>query len=142
MKSKHLARDQEAFGAFRRLLLTLCFFFACGAVLGVVACGMTSTQDALLLREYIVQYEAACAEDTDVAASVLSVLSVYLRYPLAAFCFGLVAAGALLLPVMLVLQGFSAAFSVMCFVTVRSTGWAAMSSWRFSKIGTMITETF
>lgn len=117
MKREHLVRNQEAFGAFRRMLLTLCFFFVCGAVLGFAFCGMAGKENDLLLREYILQYAAACARNEDATASVLSALGAYLRYPLAVFLFGLTAAGALLVPAVLLLQGFGLTFSAACFVS-------------------------
>ena len=62
------------------------------------------------------QYAAACSRREDVAASVFSVLGVYMRYPAAVFCFGLSAAGILLVPLAILLQGFGVAFSLACFV--------------------------
>ena len=122
MKRRNLVRNQESFGAFRRMLLTLCFFFVCGAAFGFAFCGIAGENDALLLREYIMQYAAACAQREDVAASVVSVLGVYMRYPAAVFCFGLTTAGVLLVPLAILLQGFGVAFSLACFVMALGRG--------------------
>ena len=115
MKRKGLARNQEPFVAFRKLLLTLCFFFLCGAALGYFFYDIAGRENASLLKEYILQYADICATDEDSAASVLSVLAVYLRYPLVILASGASAAGIVVIPLIMVLQGFGLSFSAICF---------------------------
>ena len=117
MKIDHLVRPSKESGAFRTTLLTLCFFFVAGAVLGCVVHGFVGGDDDLMLREYILQYAQVCAAQEDQAASVLSVLGVYFRYPLAVFALGFMAGGIFLIPLVFAAQGFAVSFSVFCFIS-------------------------
>ena len=58
----------------------------------------------------------------DQAASVFDVVGVYFRYPVAAFIFGFTAVGLFFIPLSLVLQGFTLAFSVASFASALGRG--------------------
>ena len=122
MKINRLVRTPKDLGAFRVKLLTLCFFFAFGAVLGCVAHGLVTQEDDLLLRQYMVEYARLAAVQEDQAASVFDVVGVYFRYPVAAFIFGFTAVGLFFIPLSLVLQGFTLAFSVASFASALGRG--------------------
>lgn len=117
MKIGHLVRPPKEWGVFRTTLLTLCFFFVLGAVLGCAVHGFVNSGDDALLREYILQYAQVYAAQQDQAASLLSVLGVYFRYPLAVFAFGFTVGGVFFIPLFLLVQGFAISFSAFCFAS-------------------------
>jgi hypothetical protein len=114
-------------------LLTLCFFFLCGAALGYFFYDIAGRENASLLKEYILQYADVCASGEDPTASVLSVLAVYLRYPLVILASGASAAGIVVIPLIMVLQGFGLSFSAICFAAaLGSEGlWVALAAFGF-----------
>ncbi len=115
MKINRPSRSFPDSRLFRAKLLTLCFFFVIGVVAGLAAHCVVDRSDDLLLREYILQYAQYTTAQGDITASVLSMLGVYFRYPVAIIAVGFTAAGLFLIPLLIVAQAFSAAFSVACF---------------------------
>ena len=113
MKIDRLVKAPEATGAFRARLLMLCFFFALGGALGSAVHGITENGNEQL-REYITQYAALSAGEKP-AAALLSVLVVYLRYPLLVYLCGFATLGLAMIPLLCAMQGFSLMFSVCCF---------------------------
>ena len=98
-------------------LLVVCFLFALGAVLGVLAHRGVTEQEDLFLRNYLLQFAQMSSQPQDRTASLLSVLLVYFRYPLLLMLCGSSAAGLLAVPAFCMTQGFSLAFAVNCFAS-------------------------
>ena len=117
MKRSRSIRIPSNVGLFRVKLLTLCFFFVIGIAAGWAAQHAVRQSDDVMLREYILQYAQYTSANADITASVISVLFAYFRYPIAIFAAGFTAASLFLVPLLVTLQAFSAAFSVACFVS-------------------------
>ena len=117
MKRSRSIRIPSDVGLFRIKLLTLCFFFVIGIVGGWTAHCVVNQSDDLLLREYILQYAQYTTSNGDIAASILSVLGIYFRYPIAIFIISLTSAALYLIPLLIATQAFSIAFSIACFVS-------------------------
>lgn len=115
MKGDRLVRTAQAKSAFRIKLLVVCFLFALGAVLGMLAHRGVTEQDDQYLRSYLLQFAQLSAQPKNKAASLLSVLLVYFRYPLLLMLCGSSTAGLLAVPFFCMTQGFSLAFAVNCF---------------------------
>ena len=96
----------------RKRLIVLVFCMVLGMLLGQWAHGWCPDGSSQL-QEYLLNYAKLRTED--MVPSLWVVLWVYLRYPLAAFLLGLTAWGIILLPVLLLAQGFLLSFSVACF---------------------------
>lgn len=117
MKGSRLVRTVQENAAFRTKLLVVCFLFALGAILGMLAHRGVTEQDDLYLRSYLLQFAQLSAQPQDAAASLLSVLLVYFRYPLLLMLSGSSAVGLLAVPFFCMMQGFSLAFAVNCFAS-------------------------
>ncbi len=117
MKGSRLVRTVQENAAFRTKLLVVCFLFALGAILGMLAHRGVTEQDDLYLRSYLLQFAQMSAQPQDAAASLLSVLLVYFRYPLLLMLSGSSAVGLLAVPFFCMMQGFSLAFAVNCFAS-------------------------
>ena len=117
MKRKGLARNQEPFVAFRKLLLTLCFFFVLGIIAGWTAHLAVDPSDNAVLQDYIVEYAQYAAAQGDLTAPIISVLGVYFRYPIAMIVAGFTAAALFIIPLLVAAQAFFAAFSIACFAS-------------------------
>lgn len=103
-------------------LLTLCAFFLLGALAAYLLHGFVGDSDNLILQQYLHAYARSIGEEVDSAAGILSVLDAYLRYPLAVYLLGFTAGGLLLVPALLVLQGLSLSFSILCFASALGRG--------------------
>ena len=97
--------------------MLVCFLFVIGVLLGVFARGFVTAQDNNLLQSYLLQFAQTYAGAEDGAASLLSVLVVYFRYPLLAIACGFVAGGLVLIPLLCLVQGAVLSFSVCCFAS-------------------------
>lgn len=122
MKIHRLVMAPKESGAIRGKLLTVCFFFVVGAVLGFVLHGMVTPTDDSGLREYVLQYAGLAAQQEDTPASLLSAALTYFRYPLLLMLLGQITAGLALIPVLCIFQGCSLAFSVACFASALGRG--------------------
>lgn len=122
MKIHRLVRHPGETGEIRVKLLTVCFFFAAGAILGFILHGAVTPDDNQGLREYILQYAGLTAGKKLAPASLLSVAGIYFRYPLLVVLLGQAAAGVVLIPLLCLLQGCSLAFSVACFASALGRG--------------------
>lgn len=85
----------------------LCVFFAIGAILGHVLPQLLGGDNALAsqLRGF------AAGADGAMSGSLLSVIVLYFRYPLLVLLFGYYSFGAVAIPLLLAMQGFTFAFS-------------------------------
>lgn len=98
------------FSDLRSLRLPLlCVFFAFGAILGHVLPQLIGGDSELAsqLRSY-----AAVGADAELSVSLLSVVVLYLRYPLLVLLFGYYSFSAVAIPLLLAFQGFTLSFSV------------------------------
>lgn len=117
MKIDRLVRPQKESGVHRARLLMVCFFFLLGVSLSRALRGLVGQDEDLLLREYLLQYAGLMLQDEESAASILTVLWTYFRYPLLLFLAGLTAMGVVAIPLLWIVQGCSLAFSVACFTS-------------------------
>ena len=117
MKVDRLVRPPKTWDALRTRVLMVCFFFVLGMLLGRVIHGTVSQADHLRLQEYMLQYARLSGQTEDPAASILSVLWAYLRYPLLIFLSGFTALGIVLIPTVWLVQGCTMAFSAACFAS-------------------------
>ncbi len=117
MKIGRLIQNQKPYGILRAGLLLLCTFFLLGLILGGAVHGVITPQDDQQMREYLLSYAQVTEQSPDIAASVMSVLGTYLRYPLVTFFLGFSALGVLLVPILCLSQSFFLAFSVRCFAS-------------------------
>ena len=115
MKGDRLVRTAQENTAHRMKLLVVCFLFALGVILGVLAHRGVTEQEDLFLRSYLLQFAQLSSQPQDRTASLLSVLLVYFRYPLLLMLCGGSTAGLLAVPAFCMVQGFSLAFAVNCF---------------------------
>ena len=115
MKGDRLVRSLQETTARRMKLLVVCFLFALGGIMGLLAHGGVTEQEDLFLRSYLLQFAQLSSQPQDITASLLSVLLVYFRYPLLLMLCGGSAAGLLAVPAFCMAQGFSLAFAVNCF---------------------------
>ena len=115
MKVHRLVRRPGETGEIRVKLLTVCFFFAVGAVLGFALHGVVTSEDDQGLREYILQYAGLAAEKKITPTALFSVAGSYFRYPLLVILLGQATIGVVLIPLLCLLQGCSLAFSIACF---------------------------
>ena len=96
------------FSGFWSLRLpVLCVFFVVGVVLGYVLSRLLGGAEDLALQ---IQNYALRADDTT-SASLLSLLDLYLRYPLLILVFGYCSFGVVMLPLLLSAQGFTFSFA-------------------------------
>ena len=100
-------------GASRKHLLVLFGCLLLGVLLGQWAYGAFCEGGKPQLQEYLLGYAKVHAEEHQ--PSWWAVAWVYIRYPLAAFLLGFTAVGVLLLPWLVLMQGFLLSFSVACF---------------------------
>lgn len=131
MKIHRLVRCPGETGAIRVRLLTVCFFFAVGAVLGFVLHGVVTPEDDQGLREYILQYAGLTAEKKITPAVLFSVAGSYFRYPLLVILLGQAAIGVVLIPLLCLLQGCSLAFSIACFSSALGRGGVLLAAAAF-----------
>lgn len=117
MKIHRLVHFPKERGEIRGKLLTVCFFFAAGAVLGFALHGVVTPEDNEGLRDYVLRYAELSAENELAPASLLGVAGTYFRYPLLMVLLGQAAVGIVLIPVLCLFQGCSLAFSVACFAS-------------------------
>lgn len=117
MKVDRMVRPPKTWDALRTRVLMVCFFFVLGMLLGRVIHGTVSQADHLRLQEYMLQYARLSGQTEDPAASILSVLWAYLRYPLLIFLSGFTALGIVLIPTVWLVQGCTMAFSAACFAS-------------------------
>lgn len=117
MKNDRPVRRPEANGAFRMRLLMVCFLFIIGVLLGIFAHGIVTAQDNHLLQTYLLEFAQVGAGAEDRVAALLSVVTVYFRYPLLVAACGLVAAGLVLIPLLCLAQGAFLSFAVCCFAS-------------------------
>ena len=103
-------------------LLTLCFFFSLGAVIAYLLHGFVGASDDSMLHRYIQAYMQSVSENPDCMPGILSVLDSFFRYPLTIYFLGFTATGILLVPTILVLQGMSLTFSILCFSSALGRG--------------------
>lgn len=94
-------------------LLLLAVFFLAGVILGQIAAGRAPDATGGELYHYLRNYLQL--EDQDSGIAALSMLFLYLRYPILAFLLGFSSIGILLLPGLTVACGFFLSFSVSCF---------------------------
>ena len=121
MKGDRLVRRLQENAALRMKLLVVCFLFALGVVLGVLAHRGVTEQENLFLRSYLLQFAQMSSQMQDRTASLLSVLLVYFRYPLLLMLCGSSTVGLLAVQVFCMMQGFSLAFAVNCFASAMGT---------------------
>lgn len=115
MNWKHRSgRRLDRSSPFPRMMMLAAFFFL-GVVLGQVLAGKVSPSAGAELRNYLGEYLQFEQQLQVGPETVLSALRLYFRYPLLAFLFGFVSAGAVLLPCVSVAFGFFLSFSVSCF---------------------------
>jgi len=95
------------------VLLALCFLL--GVWLGQAALSRVPESTGTELREYLRGFVGAEREAARWASVTLAALWLYLRYPLLAFLCGFTALGAVLIPAVSVVFGFSVSFAVGCF---------------------------
>lgn len=96
------------FSGFRNLRLPLlCVFFFVGVVLGYVLSRFFSGAEdlALQMRNYALYADGAAS------ASLLSLMELYLRYPILVLVFGYCGFGVVMLPLLLSAQGFTFSFA-------------------------------
>ena len=93
MKIHRLVRRPRETGDIRVKLLTVCFFFAVGAILGFALHGVVTPEDNQGLREYVLQYAGLTAEKKIAPVSLLSAAGTYFRYPLLVILLGQAAVG-------------------------------------------------
>ena len=122
MKIHRLVRRPRETGDIRVKLLTVCFFFAAGAILGFALHGVVTPEDNQGLREYVLQYAGLTAEKKIAPVSLLSAAGTYFRYPLLVILLGQAAVGIVLIPLLCLFQGCSLAFSVACFASALGRG--------------------
>lgn len=103
-------------------LLMLCFFFSLGAVIAYLLRGLVSESDDVMLQRYIHAYTQSVAENPDSMPGIFSVVDAYFRYPLAVYLLGFSTAGIMLVPTLLMLQGLSLTFSILCFSSALGRG--------------------
>lgn len=96
-------------------LIGLALFFLGGIFLGQVLSSRISPAVGDELERYLSDYLHLAQEGSGGGAAFLSVLLVYLRYPLLAFLLGFASLGVLLLPCVTIAYGFFLSFSVCCF---------------------------
>lgn len=96
----------------------LAVLFAAGMLGGWLYAGRCYAGDALSLADYLEDYCALYAQGGEAVLSLLSVLRLYFGYAAAAFLLGFAAVGALALPALSAVYGFTAMFAVSCFVRV------------------------
>ena len=117
MKRYRPIRPPSSGRVFRVKLLTLCFFFVIGIVAGWTAHLAVGQTDNAMLQKYILQYAHYAASEGDLTASIISVLGVYFRYPIAMIVAGFTSAALFIIPLLVATQAFFAAFSVACFTS-------------------------
>lgn len=115
MKNRWKTPSRILWEAFYPVLLLLCLMMALGMLLGYVACGILADHEEAQLNAYILQNARLFAEAGEEKASFLSVLLIYLRYPVLVFLCGCSAMNAVLIPVVCAVQGFFLSFAVSCF---------------------------
>ena len=99
----------------RAKLLTLCFFFVLGVIAAYLFRRFVTDSDNSVLQQYVYAYMESASKDSARTPGIFTVLDMYMRYPIAVYLLGFTAGGILLVPLLLVLQGLSLSFSVLCF---------------------------
>ena len=115
MNIQRLKEHRKLIEKSRAGLLLLCGFFLLGLLLGRFACGAVTEENVEQLRTYLLHYSAITRNPTDAAASFVSLLSAYYRYPVLIYLLGFTAIGVALIPAVCMAQGFFLSFSIQCF---------------------------
>ena len=132
MKMRRLLSKPPTTGPLRAGLGIVLVCFLLGLVLGRGAQLFITPMDDEQLRTYILYYaQLSAGQPEDRTAWLLSALTVYFRYPVAAFVLGFTAVGIVLVPALCVVQGFFLAFSISCFVSAMGSGGAALAFFAF-----------
>ena len=95
--------------------LLLCGCFLLGMLAAYPVHRRIGSESLSQLSTYVQDYARLADGRVQQPVSLLSVAAAYLRYPLLAFLLGLSAVGAVLLPMLCMVQGFFLSFSVCCF---------------------------
>ena len=98
----------------RLLLLAVFFFF--GILLGQVLVGRISEVTTDQLNGYLYDYVTVVEKQSVNAKTVVSMASLYMRYPLLAFLMGFTSIGIFSLPLISAAFGLFFSFAVCCFV--------------------------
>lgn len=116
MKNDRLVRALDDAAAFRARLVLLCCVYAAGGLLGMLAYRGVTQDSAVQLQDYIRHFAVLSTDTAEPAAALISVLVVYFRYPVLVYLAGFAAVGLLIVPGICLVQGFSLAFAVCCFI--------------------------
>lgn len=111
MHGKRRSRGGQA--SFPARILFLALFFLGGVILGQILSARVPESTGQELEAYLRGYLSL--EDARSAGAALSVLTLYIRYPLTAVLLGFASIGVILLPLATAAFGCFLSFSVCCF---------------------------
>lgn len=116
MKLRKVFNRAQASPSHPLRLLTLCAFFAVGIIAGQVIQYTVGIDGATELAAYLRGYAGMITQqDATVSSSAVRVFITYFRGPLLLLLLGFCTFGAVAIPLVCALQGFTLSFAVACF---------------------------